>query len=249
MTSLIEQIVNSYPPISLDAISEKALMKRVCTKFVINDNFLALILEEILPYYSILEINKTKIHAYSSLYFDTMTKQFYYDHHNRKANRIKVRIRKYEENDLYFLEIKKKNVKGVTDKHRKSISHFEENLSTESLNYIKEKTSNDYKLSPSIWNKFNRITLVNKTSKERLTIDFCLSDRVDNHINTYGDLVIIEVKQAFFNQNSPIIKTLKKYGHHSYSISKYCIGMVNHYKDLKYNRFKSKLLKIHKLTN
>lgn len=246
----VKRILNSFPSISLGVVGKNLLMKRVCTKFIVNENILAAVLKNILPHYSVLEINTSKIHGYASLYFDTDTKQFYNDHHNKKANRIKVRIRKYEENNLCFLEIKEKNGKGITNKSRMSITDFEETLSVLSLDFIKEKTGKDYVLSPSIWNTFHRITLINNTTEERLTIDFNLSDKIDNnYINTYKNLVIIEVKQPFFNQRSPIVKTLKKYGYYPYSISKYCIGMINHYKDLKYNRFKPKLLKIKKLTN
>lgn len=248
MDSLLKNILNSFTPISLDAVGKNALMKRVCTKFIVNEKSLSVILKDILPYYSILEINNAKVHGYSSLYFDTVTKKFYNDHHNKRANRIKVRIRKYEENNLYFLEIKQKNAKGVTNKSRIPIESFEEPLSSESLDYIKDETSHDFNLVPSISNNFKRATLVNKVNKERLTLDFNLSDKIDSYTNTYEDLVIIEVKQPFFSQSSPIVKTLKKYGYHPFSISKYCIGMVNHYKELKYNRFKTKLLKINKLT-
>ena len=57
----------------------------------------------------------------------------------------------------------------------------------------------------------------------------------------YENLVIVEVKQPRFNRNSRIVQILKKYRYNPYSISKYCIGIVNLYQHLKYNLFKRKL--------
>jgi hypothetical protein len=64
----------------------------------------------------------------------------------------------------------------------------------------------------------------------------------------YQNLVIIEVKQQRFNRKSLIVQTLKKYKYNPFSISKYCVGIVHLYQDLKYNLFKSKVLKINKIS-
>lgn len=185
---------------------------------------------------------------YSSLYFDTPKKKFYIDHHNRKVNRTKVRIRKYVESGICFLEIKQKDGKGKTTKSRISIDDFEPELSENSTNFIQKITKQNYDLAPSIWNKFNRITLVNKTAKERLTIDLNLSFKKNNDFKTFTNLVIIELKQERFTRTSPIVKQLKSKQINPYSLSKYCIGMISIYNELKYNRFKKKLIKINKIT-
>ena len=102
-------------------------------------------------------------------------------------------------------------------------------------------------LEPKLWNNFKRITLVGE--KERITIDYDLCFNNGNgHSVEYFDLAIIEVKQESQNFQSPIMKSLKKNGVRAGSFSKYCVGACSLYNHLKYNRIKSKLLTINKIS-
>ncbi len=241
-------IINTFTSISLKEMDEVALMKRVDTKFLVSKNQLIEVLELIKSEYKVLEIGKNRLMNYNSLYFDTSLKKFYFDHHNKRVRRTKIRIRKYVESDIYFLEVKQKDLKGNTIKNRIQIDDFEINLSEKSSNFIDKTTRKNYVLKPTLWNNFKRITLVNKNAKERVTIDLNLSFSLDKNKKEYNDLVIIELKQERYNRNSPIVKILKKYRAHPYSISKYCIGILNLYKNIKHNRFKEKLIKINKIS-
>jgi hypothetical protein len=185
--------------------------------------------------------------SYSSLYFDTPDLNFYYDHHKGKNNRTKIRQRQYVDSDLTFLEIKQKNGKGETDKSRIQIKNFETELSQESKDFIFKTTNEKFDLKPSLWNSFNRITLVNLEDNERATIDLKLAYSIDDREKKYHKLVVIELKQSRFDRKSTVAKTLKKYGYNPYSISKYCVGMINLYNSIKYNRFKRKIIKINKI--
>ncbi|RKR08057.1 VTC domain-containing protein [Maribacter vaceletii] len=247
MKKTLEHIINKIEPISLDEMDAVSLMKRTDTKFVIHEKDLTLLLENIQNQYKILEINENRVLTYSSLYFDTPSKKFYNDHHNKKVNRAKVRMRKYVESNLCFLEIKQKDGKGKTKKTRITIDDFETELSNNSLEFIQNTMQSKLDLEPIIWNAFNRITLVNKTMKERLTIDLNLSFKIKDSLKNYHNLVIIELKQERFNRNSPVVQQLKLKHINPYKLSKYCIGMISIYDDLKYNRFKQKLIKINKL--
>lgn len=243
----MQHIIDAFENTSLDEMNNVSLMKRTDTKFIIHENELISVLKKIRNQYRILEIDGHRIMAYSSLYFDTPSKKFYNDHHNGKINRTKIRMRKYVESDICFLEIKQKDGKGKTNKSRISIPDFEKKLSDGSIDFIKSVTKQAFDLEPIIWNKFNRITLVNKTDKERLTIDLNLSFKINNTLKVFDNLVVIEVKQERFNRTSPVVQQLKKKQINPYSISKYCIGMISIYDDLKYNRFKKKLIKINKI--
>ncbi|MEO9510950.1 MAG: polyphosphate polymerase domain-containing protein [Flavobacteriaceae bacterium] len=244
----IVALTQKLSPISLEEMDEVRLMKRTDTKFVIHEKDLASILKSIQNEYRVLQTNKHRAMTYSSLYFDTPLKKFYKDHHNQKVNRTKIRMRKYVESDICFLEVKQKDGRGKTTKTRTSIDEITPNLSMDSLEFIKNTTKRTFDLEPIIWNKFNRVTLVNKTAKERLTIDLNISFKINNSFKAYQNLVIIEVKQERFNRNSAIVQLLKSKQINPYSISKYCIGMIGVYDGLKYNRFKSKLMKINKIT-
>lgn len=247
MQQNIQNIINTFSSISLDEMNSVALMKRTDTKFVINKLQLVLVLKSLGIHYKVLEINDNRIMSYSSLYFDTPNNKFYNDHHNGKNNRTKVRQRKYVDSNLCFLEIKKKNGKGETNKTRIPVSDFETNLSKPSIDFISKTTDQECDLVPSLWNDFNRITLVNIKNKERVTVDLNLTYKINGLEKNYESLVVIEVKQERFNRNSEIVKTLKFYKQNPYSISKYCIGMISLYKDLKYNIFKKKLIKINNI--
>ncbi len=248
MKQQITHIVHNIDPISLNEMDGVSLMKRTDTKFVIHQKQLIEVLKSVTDKYRVLEINENRLLTYASLYFDTENKKFYHDHHNGKINRTKVRMRKYMESNSCFLEIKQKDGKGKTTKSRIQIKDFETELSQNLLEFINTKTSEKFNLKPSIWNKFDRITLVNKQAMERLTIDLNLEFKMNSNSKTFDNLVIIEVKQQRFDRTSPIVKSLKKIGINPYSMSKYCIGMTNIYPELKYNRFKRKILKINKIT-
>ncbi|MGB0883775.1 MAG: polyphosphate polymerase domain-containing protein [Flavobacteriales bacterium] len=243
----IQNQINTFSSISLAEMNEVALMKRTDTKFVIPIAKLAPILESVSDQYRVLEISGNRIMTYKSLYFDSPENQFYNDHHNARPNRTKVRIRNYVESDLFFLEIKQKNNKGETDKSRIRIEDFETHLSANSKTFIKETTAKDHTLIATLWNGFKRITLVNIQNKERITIDFDIYYQSDEKKVLYDKLVVVEVKQRAYNRHTPIVSVLKTFRFYPYSISKYCIGMLSLYKNLKYNRFKQKLFKINNL--
>lgn len=248
MLSEILTCLSNFSSISLREMDSVSLMKRTDTKFIVPKDKLMSVLEGIHNSYKILEINSERIMAYSSMYFDTKEQKFYHDHHNGKINRIKVRMRKYLGSDLCFLEIKQKDGKGNTTKSRIKIEDFEEKISTENKKFIEKVTEQSFDLAPTLVNNFNRLTLVNNSMNERVTIDFNIgydSGLTQSSINGIG---IVEVKQNGVDRNSSIIKELKKHSLLPYSISKYCIGMINLYTALKYNRFKQKMIKINKLS-
>jgi hypothetical protein len=83
---------------------------------------------------------------------------------------------------------------------------------------------------------------------ERVTIDFNLSFTKDQEVKSLDKIIIVEVKQEGVNRNSPIIQALRNSREYPFSISKYCIGVLQHFQDVKYNRFKKKLLTIKKIS-
>ena len=96
-------------------------MKRTDTKFVVSKKMLPVLLETLKEKYRVLEIDNNRVMTYNSLYFDTKDQKFYREHHNGKINRLKVRMRKYVESELFFLEIKQKDHKG--ENHQIENSH------------------------------------------------------------------------------------------------------------------------------
>ena len=243
-----EAHLESFQPIFLEEMKGVELLNRIDTKFVFSRKVLNEILPRLAEHYKVLEVEGKRVSAYETQYFDTDDFRFYLDHHNGKGLRYKVRIRKYVESAIYFLEIKKKH-KGRTDKKRISLTNFEKDLSTESKEFIAKAVGKEIVLEEKLFNLFRRITLVSNTSAERLTIDVDLAYKSNTSNNNIDHIVIAELKQDGFNTLSPFYRLMKEYIVRPVGFSKYCIGAIKTNADLKYNNFKTRLLLIDKLKN
>ncbi|WP_027421003.1 polyphosphate polymerase domain-containing protein [Crocinitomix catalasitica] len=246
ISSSFSEVLSELESINLTEMDAVRLMNRTDTKFVFSQNKLGGLLKELSKDYKVLEINGNKVSNYKTLYFDTKNFDFFLEHHNGKANRYKIRIRQYIESNLFFLEIKHK-FKGRTDKVRIPINDFEEDLSTKSKAFIFGVLEKEVSLEPKLWNSFSRITLVNKHEKERLTFDLGVQYSIGEKKVAYDHLVIAELKQEKLNRLSTFYKLMKEKMIRPYSISKYCVGSIGLYPELKYNNFKSKLIFIDKI--
>ena len=239
----------NFDKITLAEMNSVSLMKRVDTKFILKESQLLEVLSKLYEDYKILEIDQERLMKYSTLYFDSENKKCFNDHHNGKLNRYKIRMRKYLVSDICFLEIKKKNNLGITNKIRRQIKDFETNLTTESKEFITESNINNLLLEPSLYNNFSRMTLVNKNEPERITIDVDLSFSFRNDKKKFDKLVVVEIKQEGKRLNTTINRALKSMSILPTNFSKYCIGISNIIDDIKSNRFKEINLKINKLNN
>ncbi len=241
--------LSSFDKISLDEMNGVSLMKRVDTKFILSESQLLKVFSKIQKDYKVLEIDNERLMQYSTLYFDTQNKKCFKEHHNGKLNRYKIRMRKYLVSDLCFLEVKKKNNLGVTNKTRRQIKDFETILSSDSKEFIYNSQINDLLLEPALYNNFNRITLVNKNYPERVTIDTNLSFKSADKEKIFDNLVVIEIKQEGKRLNTVMNKALKLMSILPTNFSKYCLGITNTFDNIKSNRFKEINLKINKLNN
>lgn len=232
--------------ISLEEMDSVKLMNRTDTKFTMNASMLPGILNECKYDYRVLEVKSFRTANYKTLYFDTAAINFFTDHHNERPSRYKVRIRNYMESGLFFLEIKHKK-EGRTIKSRIRIDGFETPLSASSEKFVNEVMGSSQLLHPVLWNQFNRITLVNKTEKERLTIDHHVGFDSNKKQLFLDSLVIAEVKQERINRNSKFIRLMRENCIRETGISKYCLGTVLTNPNAKYNNFKARILTLNKI--
>ena len=256
----ITNIVQSFEPISLKQMEGVKLMNRIDTKYAVPMAVLPHILEAAKADYYIQEIDGKRIATYDTMYYDTDSLDMYIRHHDRQLVRQKIRVRQYVDSHLTFLEIKRKNNKGRTKKKRISVPGFDITAETfgegkRSMwsveDFIAAKSRYQWaELSPHLWTKFHRITLVNRAKTERLTIDMDLvwDNVISGEKKTFTDLVIIELKRDG-NVPSKMTRIMLDLRVHPLKISKYCIGTALTTPDIKKNRFKSKILKIEKLLN
>jgi len=246
----LQEVCSGFNPISLEEMDKVKLLDRFDRKFVLPLNLLPGILHLASKFYSILLINEHRIFAYRTQYYDTPDSRMYLDHHNRKLNRYKVRKREYVTTGEVFFEIKFKSNKGRTRKKRISIDRADLKIRKREKKFLKKNTPYLRKdLEPKLLNLFTRVTLVSKSIPERVTIDMNLKYLNNGSDVSLPSLAIIEIKQGRSSGISKLERILRDQNITPYNISKYCIGSILLNKDLKYNRFKNKLLTLNKLKN
>ena len=263
--SSVENILTQFEPISLAQMESVKLMNRIDTKYAVPLSLLPAILEAAMADYYVQEIDGKRIATYDTMYYDTESLDMYIRHHDRQLVRQKIRVRQYVDSNLTFLEIKRKNNKGRTKKKRIVVPDFA--ITAETPSVLKHKrradeevtvesfinTKSRYRwsdISPHLWTKFHRITLVNKAKTERLTIDMNLvwENVVSGESKTFPELVIIELKRDG-NVASRMTDIMLSLRVKPLKISKYCIGTALTTPGLKRNRFKKKIRSIVKLLN
>lgn len=241
--------LNQFDPITLEEMDGVKLMDRTDTKFTFNIKDLPSILEEAKIYYKVLNVEGNRISRYKTLYFDTQDFDLYNEHHSGKLNRYKIRHRTYVESNLGFLEVKFKNNKGRTLKTRIKEVEVPELNTGKAFEFLKKMLPFDpLILLPRIWINYSRITLVNKTSAERLTLDLNLEFEKNGKKQILDQLVIAEVKQDS-KVASPFINIMRNKHIRQGSISKYCFGIASSYSEVKKNNFKQKLSNVKKIIN
>lgn len=244
-----------YQSIDYEVLRDLSLMSRYDTKFIFHIEKLPPIFEHISDLYKIVEIENERAPGYENLYYDTDDLFFYHQHHNQRVNRYKIRFRKYIDTDRCFFEIKCKNNKKKTEKVRSLLKEtgLKFTLSEDLKEYVKKNVSLDDtvidNIKPALKTAFNRITFANKVTKERITFDINLAfSDTQNNSSRINNLVIAELKQENYSFSSPVFKCFKKFKITPARFSKYCIGTATMGKTIKYNRFKSQLLSLDKIT-
>jgi len=248
----LASLLRAFQCHSLDDQSRAALMDRVDTKFILPMKSLPEFLTSLKDEYSILEQNGRRLFTYDTRYFDTPDKFFYRSHHNGKLNRNKVRFRHYIDTNTAFMEVKLKNNKDRTIKQRVPLDPANPDFS--STKQFLNQCLNDRigHLESALVVKYQRITLMNKYSSERLTLDLFLSFKSaanDSQVNL-PQIWVAELKRDRKACTSSFITLIKNQRISSVNFSKYCIGSVlTGNGTLKSNRFKPTLRQLARLTD
>lgn len=215
------------------------LMDRVETKFAMRESLLTDLLVAVADEYRVLEVAGGRLSDYSTLYFDTLARDCYRDHHNGRLHRHKYRMRSYGSSGPAFFEVKRKTNKGRTIKRRIPIAAIRPMLAGDAAMMAYEAAGQRLDLAPQMWTYFSRITLVGHETAERVTLDVDLqfADSRQRRAALPG-IAIVEVKQERHSRHSPIRQQLREMRVASLRISKYCIGSALLDPGLKRNRFK-----------
>jgi len=243
----LEQALTRLDPISLSEMADVSLLNRIDTKYLFPMSDLIPILGQVGEEYRILDINHVRLNRYHTVYFDEPDFTLYKQHHNKHADRYKVRARRYVDTNLAFFEVKHK-----TNKKRTIKSRLELNQTGAQMDEVNDFLDayvpiDSQQIEQKLWNDYLRLTLVGKSQPERVTIDLDLSFGQDDNYTDLPGMAIAEVKQSHFSQDSYFIQQMRKRGIRSNSFSKYCAGVCLLYDDVKRNNFKPVMRKVQKL--
>ena len=159
-----------------------------------------------------------------------------------------MRYRRYVVSDICFFELKFKTNKGRTIKTRIQTPKIADGIQENEKRFLEQHHyGQNLDLKPALWVYYKRMTLVRKDFSERATIDIDLSYQFNNQKYKFNNVVIAELKQASVNRNSTIFKALQEEHIHPKRLSKYCMGIISCYDNVKINRFKQKYTYLKKI--
>jgi len=245
-------LVNPFSPVGLKQLNSKAAMlERLDNKYVVRETVLRQAVAELASHFDILEIGGKRSFIYETYYFDDDKNTSYFDHHQGRRQRFKVRVRKYTDAQICFVEIKLKDKRGITVKKRmdytvEKYGVLDERAWTHIHSAYRDLYGRDfgYALMPAIEVRYQRVTLVAKDGGERMTIDFGLSFSGNNRSHSIDEnTFVVETKSA--NGNGIADKILRGlHQHPTKRCSKYCVGMAVLQQVQKHNKFLPALRKL-----
>ncbi|MFW2382958.1 MAG: polyphosphate polymerase domain-containing protein [Acidimicrobiales bacterium] len=233
--------VERLSPISLDELNAAAaLQERVDRKYVLTEDQLAALIDELADRLAVLEIDGRRSSAYESVYFDTPALDSYHGAAYKRRRRFKVRTRSYLDTETTMLEVKTKGVRKRTVKHR--IRHDYDQRSTigeGGFRFVDTETGIEglgQTLDPTLTTRYDRITLVDLDDVARLTVDAHLSctDWTEREVGL-SDKFVVETKSG----GAPSVsdRWLWASGIRPEKISKYCTSLAALHPELPSNKW------------
>jgi len=230
----INWLLGGFDPITLQKLNSKAeMLSRIDNKYVVPRSALQRLVPALATEFDILDISNRRAFTYDTRYFDDAEHSAYFQHHQGQRKRFKVRMRRYVDAEISFLEVKVKAARGRTQKYRlPADGALDGRLCDGSMDFVRQTYSGqydqpfDYDLRQALDMRYRRITLVAKSGGERMTIDTDLRFRTKNGTRVVGtDVFVVEAKSALGRGFADIVLRQGKQRPIS-KCSKYCIGMA-----------------------
>ena len=177
----------------------------------------------------VLEIEGLRSFRYESVYFDTPDRISYLDAAHKRRRRFKVRTRSYLDSGLCSLEVKTRERRGLTEKHRLpyDVQH-KALLDDEALEFIdgfETIAPVSRQLQPALTTRYSRTTLLETGSASRITIDTNLQcEAADGSIVSLPGMAIIETKTS--GKPCATDHFLWREKRRPTKISKFCTGLA-----------------------
>lgn len=244
-TANLSAFTGQFAAIGLDQLNARAAMlERLDNKYIVSRAILDQAAPVFAAAFEVLEIDGLRAFTYDTCYFDDAAQRSYFDHHQGRRRRCKVRVRKYRDAGLCFVEVKLKDKRGVTVKRRLPYDgDMFRVLDSDALAHVNASYQALYgeafphDLGPTIEMHYQRVTLVARQGGERMTIDSNVEFVAGNRQRRISpDLFVVETKSA--RGNGLADKVLRTCHLHPVpGCSKYCVGMAALGKVGRVNRF------------
>jgi hypothetical protein len=246
-----------FDAIDLKSVNAKAAMlERLDNKYVVNAPVLEAAIPELVRAFDILEIDGHRAFTYETCYFDDTGLRSYFDHHQGRRRRAKVRMRRYIEAGLCFVEVKLKDKRGITIKKRMACNPEKFGVLDEAaLGHVQTSYRDLYglefphQLIRTLDMRYVRMTLAAKDGAERMTVDNRLCFQAGARMRALdNDVFIIETKSS--NGNGIADRVLRTvHQHPTKHCSKYCAGIALTRAGTKHNNFRSVLNKLRHMSS
>ena len=228
-------------PINLAELTRRApFSTRRDRKYIIDPPQLAPVLAQLPQGTRALETDSGRWSTYQSTYYDTPSLDLYLMAARGRPYRFKVRTRCYVDEEIAIAEVKTKDRRGCTVKHRQPLDSRQESTTTAEVRSFAQSFSvaaaYASSLQPSLTNRFQRATLVLPDTTARVTID------TDYHATTadgartgLGETFIVETKTN--GKPSTVDRLLWRHGHRPLKFSKYTTALAALHTELPSNRW------------
>ena len=179
--------------------------------------------------FHVLEIEGRRSFRYESVYFDTPERVSYLAAAHKRRRRFKVRSRSYLDSGLCSLEVKTRERRGLTGKHRLPYAaELRAQLNGEALDFLDGFESIapvSRRLDPVLTVRYERTTFLEAATSSRITIDTNLRcHRPDGSSISLPDIAIVETKTS--GQPCAADHLLWSMHRRPTKISKFCTGLA-----------------------
>ena len=239
-TEELQTLLRSLPPIGLSQMDDRAaLHTRKDRKYLVSPGQLEAVLAEVADEIAVLEIDGRRWFDYESVYYDTAHLDSYHLAARRRRSRFKVRTRTYPTSGSTMVEVKTKDRRGRTVKHRVPYDESLGSPTGAARRFAKrfdavEPYADD--LVPVLTSRYRRATVVYLDSMVRATIDARFgATLVDGRVVTLPGELIVESKTT--GRPSSLDRGLWRAGVRPVKISKYATGLAALRPDLPANRW------------
>jgi hypothetical protein len=250
MTTLAVRAFATLPAATLQQVdAEAAFQKRIDRKYVVTPRAVDDVVEACGESLRILDISGERSFGYRSTYFDTPNLMAYRAAATGRRPRFKVRTRRYLATGTSWLEVKRRDRHGGTDKHRMGLGSevgSESEFESEAIAFLSgfdEVRPHVCQLRPSLITTYERTTLLSTLAStpnadQRVTIDRDVECRSihGGDITSLGQHLVVETKSPL-DRPGPFDRALWRAGVRPVRISKYAIGIAGAHPELPANRW------------